>query len=573
MPNEGEFTLVIIKIVVVMCFLFFTGGFFFMRRKYELASDLAFQLWRTTFFLGPVFGTMSSLALSEVALLEVMNGHFFVPAMGSVLDAWWTSAPFLFGLSYWLVYFIYFKKWWKITGITSENFHLLPSRISRFLGIYLCFAFSLGIISLILKGQFTQDIAFAVPAHSITLIYFTVLLSYVQVEKNVRVRTEINYASLRGRMTMNTILPIAFCILYMIDAAYLLSTSSNPDYIKLLRMVCAFIMLFSVFSYCLWQTLNLLIIPVNRLSRALERISSGDGDLTRRLYVDARDDIGTLCIFFNRFLQQVHNIVRTIEGASKGVGESSALLVEASDKTIRSTNEISQTLEMEHKSMESVNDHITQLNTASEEIANNARQTTEHSSQMEALVEEGVESMGQMVDSMRLINESTLKIGGILGEIRGIAKQTNLLSLNAAIEAAKAGEHGRGFAVVAQHVRELADRSTKATVNIQALITESSARVGEGNDAVNIVQEMLNKLNELVHASVLSVKHISNAAREQSDFVHMVFDEINILRDLSATNTESTSIIKAVVEEQNNLVRVLQDNAQSLTTSVTRFKI
>ncbi|MGK5092666.1 methyl-accepting chemotaxis protein [Deltaproteobacteria bacterium TL4] len=561
-----------ILVFVILCMI---GMFFFTRRKRELGALLAWKHFLGTVFIIPVCGTLSSAALSQTILPAFLRGNYFAQETQSLWDAWFFSGPALITVVYLVLYFQYFCK------VTPENIFRLPSKVIKVSSTLMAIGFVFGIVRLVLGGLFTPEIAFSVPAHMITLTYFIILLGYISVEKVVRRHTEINYASLKKRMILNTILPLGFCILYMIDAAYLISILEKPELpewlnsgqLILLRLVSAFVMLMGVFSYCLVESLKLLFAPVKQLSTALAEISSGDGDLTKRLYVETRDDLGEVSIYFNRFLLQVYNIVRIIAQISGLVNESTTELVASSEKTLANSQTIAHTLGREDESIESINQQITHLDTASTAIVENATHTTKRSREMESLVEKGVDSMANLVGSMKLIDESTQKIGGILGDIRGIAKQTNLLSLNAAIEAAKAGEHGKGFAVVAQHVRELAERSTNATLNIQSLITESASRVEEGKSAVREVQTILNEVSDLVHASTESVIQITQAAQEQSDLVHEAFIEITLLRELSKTNATTTTGIKDVVLAQDLAVRGLQEYSNSLIASVSQFKI
>ncbi|MBF0239545.1 MAG: methyl-accepting chemotaxis protein [SAR324 cluster bacterium] len=555
------------KHLIILFLTLAMGAWFFSRRKYELASAIQWKFFIGTVYVMPVFGTLSSFALSQKILAAFLRGDFFGPDTQSLWSAWFFSGPTMILLMNIVLYFAVFRK------LTPENIYQVPSKVVKTVSIFLV----MGIITMVgllqLRGLLTIEIAFSVPAHMVTLTYFMILLGYVNVEKMVRQYTEINYGSLTKRMVLNTILPLGFSILYMIDAAYLVSISDNSAQLIFMRLFCAFAMLMSVFSYCLYETLKMLIIPVQQLSRALSGISSGEGDLTRRLYVETRDEIGNISVYLNRFLRQVYDIVRTIAEITSMVNRSTTDLVQSSNRMLVSTQEIAASLDSSDQSTERVNQQITQLDIASAAIAENAAVTSRRSREMEDLVGTGVESMNNMVESMHRINDSTKKIGGILGDIRGIAKQTNLLSLNAAIEAAKAGEHGKGFAVVAQHVRELAERSTNATVNIQGLITESVDRVHDGDEAVKNVQSILNEVSELVHASTESVAQITQAAKEQSTLVHETFNEITLLRKLSSTNASSTKDIKAIVEAQDLSVQGLQENTSALISSVSQFKI
>ena len=573
----------VIRVIIAWIILSLIGLFFYKKRQDELGAEIMWNVFKGTWFIAPIFGTLSSIALSEYVLYFLTNGKFFSAENTSFFRAWFFSAPLVYSFLYTSIYLGFLKKWWRFSGINAENIHRIPRKIAQTSAILILISFSMGFIDVIIpliqnagndpqKMFYVKNIIASTPAHFITIAYFTLALSYVATEKVVRQYTELNYGSLKTRMYLNTILPLAFSILYIIDAAYLIDISMNPTHIKFLRLVTAFVMLFGVFSYCIHVSLRLILIPVEQLTDALKNISSGERNLTQRLYVESRDDLGNLSIYFNRFIGQVHRIVKAIAYTSEQVNTSAGSLVHSSQSTTNATREISTSITQESQSLESVNEQITRMDQASSEIAENATTNTQRSEEMKQLVLQGVESMGKMISSMELINDSTQNIGGILGEIRGIAKQTNLLSLNAAIEAAKAGDHGKGFAVVAQHVRELAERSTNATLNIQTLIKESIERVKEGNIAVEEVQKILMEVSGLVHSSTESVTQITHAANEQSAFVHEVFVEITLLRDLAANSANSTLQIMQIMEQQNQAVQTLQEDANNLLQTVAQFK-
>jgi methyl-accepting chemotaxis protein len=236
-----------------------------------------------------------------------------------------------------------------------------------------------------------------------------------------------------------------------------------------------------------------IIQPLRQAAKAMSEIANGDGDLTRTLQVNGKDEIAVLSRHFNQFTDKLRQVVRQTLGAASDLGESATgLRGTASESLARSQQQSSQ--------MAAVSNAINQVSSAIQEVARSAEQAAEEVSNAEnradlgrEQITQGIEridtlakTIGDAVGVIQGLAHESEQIGTVLEVIRSIADQTNLLALNAAIEAARAGEQGRGFAVVADEVRLLAQRTQKSTAEIQGMIERLQANSAS---AVSVIHQ------------------------------------------------------------------------------------
>lgn len=226
--------------------------------------------------------------------------------------------------------------------------------------------------------------------------------------------------------------------------------------------------------------INVLMRPLTTMGRAMQDIAQGEGDLTRRLVVESKDEFGELGGSFNQFVERIHASICEVSSATRQVHDLSQRVMASSNASIVGSDEQS-------ARTNSVAAAINQLGAATQEIARNAADASQHASGASEqaddgrqVVEKTILAMTELSQKISLsctqietLNASTDNIGHILDVIKGISQQTNLLALNAAIEAARAGEQGRGFAVVADEVRQLASRTSQATDEIVGVVRQN----------------------------------------------------------------------------------------------------
>lgn len=313
----------------------------------------------------------------------------------------------------------------------------------------------------------------------------------------------------------------------------------------------------------LGMLIRILIQPLHVMTRAMEDIADGEGDLTKRLTIQNNDEFGVLGTAFNRFVERIHGSIREVSSATGQVNEVTLRVLAASNSSMfNSDQQASRT--------SSVAAAINQLGAATQEIARNAAQASSQASDARNLAEDGQQVVDRSIAAMNQLssmlsasstnieslNSKTVNIGQILEVITSISQQTNLLALNAAIEAARAGEAGRGFAVVADEVRNLAHRTQESAQQVQTMIEE--LQVG--------ARESVSNMSDSQRHSQDSVD-IANLAGERLNSVTLRIGEIDGMNQSVATATEEqTAVVESInvdITEINTLNQEGVENLQS----------
>jgi methyl-accepting chemotaxis protein len=284
-----------------------------------------------------------------------------------------------------------------------------------------------------------------------------------------------------------------------------------------------------------------------------------DGDLTTTLEFESRDETGQLLAKMREMQTSVSKVVAEVRANAENVATASAQIAQGNQ-------DLSQRTEQQASSLQQTAATMEELGTTVRQNADNAQQANQLAQAASGVAVKGGEVVGQVVETMKGISDSSRRIADIIGTIDGIAFQTNILALNAAVEAARAGEQGRGFAVVASEVRSLAQRSAEAAKEIKILIGASLDRVEKGTALVGQAGQTMDEVVTSIRRVTDIVGEISQASVEQSSGVGQVGQAVNQMDRATQQNA-------ALVEESAAAAVSLQTQADGLVQAVSVFKL
>ncbi|WHZ14770.1 MAG: Methyl-accepting chemotaxis sensor/transducer protein [Nitrospira sp.] len=292
---------------------------------------------------------------------------------------------------------------------------------------------------------------------------------------------------------------------------------------------------------------NIVLKPLARMSEISKDIAKGEGDLTKRVPCEGNDEIAHMGGYFNEFIEKLQQMIKKVAHVTDKVASASVELSATAEEISKGTDTLTSRASQTAAAVEEMNATVGQVAQNSGKAASLAQDTVKTAQDGGTVVSSTISGMQQLSDavtnSATIISElgkSSDQIGEIVRTIEDIADQTNLLALNAAIEAARAGEQGRGFAVVADEVRKLAERTTKATKEIGDMIRQiqhdtrgavdsmqqGTQKVTAGVDLVNKTGEALSQIVRMVSESADMIRQIAVASEEQSVATQQIASDI-----------------------------------------------
>jgi methyl-accepting chemotaxis protein len=326
---------------------------------------------------------------------------------------------------------------------------------------------------------------------------------------------------------------------------------------------------------------------LHALRDAMGEISQGEGDLTVRLKVEGQDEVAQAATAFNRFLERLHGMFREVQDQARQVTND---VGRAAETTTRITNDVSKQSEDLGATAAAVEQvtvsigHVAEVVRDAEGVLSQADERSAHSAEA---VERVKQEIGRVADTMGTLSTVVGRLGsrseeiaGIVGAIKDIADQTNLLALNAAIEAARAGEQGRGFAVVADEVRKLAERTSSATVEIGRMIDSIRTEMGSAVNGMGDAQSIVSSSVALVESATEGIQGIrvqmNDVVTRIRDISGATAEQASATSDMARRAEQVNSVIQAssaALRETEESLRATSGLAEDLGRSVARFRV
>ncbi|MFT6101742.1 MAG: methyl-accepting chemotaxis protein [Granulosicoccus sp.] len=317
---------------------------------------------------------------------------------------------------------------------------------------------------------------------------------------------------------------------------------------------------------------KMVVQPLEAVVSNLNQLAQGDGDLTIKLSsVDRNDEIGELSRSFNIFIEFMRNLIEQIQGATDEFTHASHLITDLSMRTRSMSSEQKVHIQEVHNAIQTLNERIVAVGddiVVSEQKTELAKQQVTHGAEVAQSSISSIEHTNQAVtqteNHMNGLLEEVRSISSVLEVINSIAEQTNLLALNAAIEAARAGEQGRGFAVVADEVRTLAGKTQQSTIEIATTIKRLGDVASKTSDSMREVQEHTGKTREQITTSSEDMSGVTDIIGEVSEFS----------RSISQSSQEQTRLVEGINESIDGIDqsgKTIEESASELNQAIEKL--
>jgi methyl-accepting chemotaxis protein len=350
-----------------------------------------------------------------------------------------------------------------------------------------------------------------------------------------------------------------------------------------------------------WLCTRAIVLPVKRVAAGLKDIAEGEGDLTVRLEVGSKDEVGMLAHWFNQFIENMDGLITQIGENAKKLGGSSSDLTKIAQMMSGGTEQMSERSNSVATAAEEMSSNMTSVAAASEQASTNMNtvalaatdmtsrigEIAKNSDKAQAITQQAVAGGRKTSEQVNELGRAAADISKVTEVITEISEQTNLLALNATIEAARAGEAGKGFAVVANEIKELASQTAKATGDIRAKIEGIQSSTEKTVTEIDTIMKVINDVNAIVNQIAAdtveqstSTQEIANNVEEASRGIQEVNYNVtqsslvstDIAQDISKVSAEASEMADNSVNIRQNAENLSQ-MAEQLTQLVSRFKV
>ncbi len=344
-----------------------------------------------------------------------------------------------------------------------------------------------------------------------------------------------------------------------------------------------------------------IVRPINAAVAGLKDIAQGEGDLTMRLQVGSRDEVGELAKWFNTFIEKLQGIIKDITGGittlsssatelsaiSEQMGQGVSMVSEKSSAVAAATEEMTANMTNVAASMEQSSTNTNMVATAAEQMSTTIGEIARNAETARSISDEAAQKASSTTTNMDQLGEAARAIGKVVETITDISEQVNLLALNATIEAARAGEAGKGFAVVANEIKELAKQTAQATQDIKGRIEGIQGTTNATVSQITEISQVISTVNDLVTTIATAVEEQSVATRDiasnvsqASDGIHEVNENVNQSSTVSgeiARDIAGVSVSMAEMETSSSQINLsaqeLSNLSENLKHMVDQFKV
>jgi methyl-accepting chemotaxis protein len=351
--------------------------------------------------------------------------------------------------------------------------------------------------------------------------------------------------------------------------------------------ILATLVILAIISLTVWMVSVRLVRPIKRVVAAIYDVAHGDGDLTRRLEVQSENEIGEFAQQFNIFIERIHKIIMRNQETVSELHDSAEKVAKVTTLSTQKAEQQRDSIDMVATAAEELTASVSSVSANSDAASLSADEANNQVSRGVQVVNEATRSIATLAQTVAdasvvvdKLNNDSSRIGEVLEVIRSIAEQTNLLALNAAIEAARAGEQGRGFAVVADEVRSLASRTQESTESIHQIIAglqtsakEAVTAMQDGKTQAQLGVEKSTLVEEVLKSIALAIAEIraqsteiANATGEQAKASQEITTQAAAIRKLSEETAEHIAEVEAGTKVQ-------QADIHKLAELVGIFKI